>query len=118
MTVPTSPIDSDKVQGMNRRAFLGWTGRWSVAAVPGAMVLELVACGGSDSPTETSPVTETTGTPVLENPASVSISIQARQVQWVPGKSPVQSNAWVYVADGMPATTSARSSTCGATACA
>lgn len=104
MTVPTSPIDSDKVQEMNRRAFLGWTGRWAVAAVPGAMVLELVACGGSDSPTETLPVTETTSTSVLENPASVSISIQARQVQWVPGKSPVRANAWVYVADGMPAT--------------
>ena len=49
-----------------------------------------------------------TGTPapsadvtVLENPAAMTMSIEARSVQWIVGKSPADANAWVYTANGV-----------------
>jgi FtsP/CotA-like multicopper oxidase with cupredoxin domain len=42
---------------------------------------------------------------VLDQPATATISIQARQVEWVVGKQPAQANAWVFVPDAStPAT--------------
>ena len=38
---------------------------------------------------------------VLENPTAMSMSIEARQVQWVVGKSPADANAWVFTASGV-----------------
>jgi FtsP/CotA-like multicopper oxidase with cupredoxin domain len=92
-------------KGLSRRTFLGWS-TWAVGAVPGGAALSLVACGGSGDSPATSPAAATPSPDpvVIESPASVSISIQARQVQWVEGKTPMQANAWVYVADGTPAT--------------
>ena len=82
---------------IKRRAFLGWSGGWIAAAVPGVAALELVACGGGSSSPTSSPavVAPATGVTVIENPSTLSISIQSRQVQWLPGKSPAQANAWV-----------------------
>jgi FtsP/CotA-like multicopper oxidase with cupredoxin domain len=88
--------------GVQRRTFLVWSG-WAVGAFPGGAALSLVACGGSDSTPETAaPLSDPV---VIESPANLSISIQARQVQWVVGKSPAEANAWVFVADAVsPAT--------------
>lgn len=41
--------------------------------------------------------------PVIDQPATVSISVQARRVQWVQGVDPAAANAWVYAADGVTA---------------
>ena len=93
-------------KGVNRRTFLGWSS-WAFGVAPSGAALSLVACGGSgDSPGAGAEAAAPPTTPVvIDNPVNLSMSIQARQVQWVPGKSPAQANAWVFVADAtMPAT--------------
>ena len=90
--------------GIRRRTFLGWSS-WAVGVVPGSAALSLVACGGSDSSPPPPPSSLSNDPVVIDNPVNLSISIQARQVQWVAGKSPAQANAWVFVADATtPAT--------------
>jgi FtsP/CotA-like multicopper oxidase with cupredoxin domain len=101
----TSTTVAEARSGLRRRSFLGW-GTWAAGLVPGGAAWTLVACGGSDDgpPAMGATLPPSPDPVVIENPATLSISIQARQVQWVAGKSPAQANAWVYVADGTPAT--------------
>lgn len=91
--------------GLTRRSFLEAFGGFGVGVLPGGAALTVVACGGSsDTVTGAAPA----GTPapsvdvaVLENPTAMTMSIEARQVQWVIGKSPADANAWVYTASGV-----------------
>lgn len=85
-------------EGLTRRLFLGWSGTALSRALPLATALGLNACGGGDSSTRAD--ASTAELTVLNNPTAASVSIQSRQVQWVPGRSPSADNAWVYVADG------------------
>jgi len=89
--------------GVTRRSVLAWSGGWMVGATAGSAVTVLTSCGGgggggaqSNPP---SPTVTAADPVVLDRPTTASISIQARQVQWVVGKTPAQANAWVYVAD-------------------
>ena len=93
----TSNALSETPTGLRRRSFLGW-GSWAAVLVPGSAAWTLVACGGSDEAAQDAGATPPPSPDpvVIENPAALSISIQARQVQWVAGKSPAQANAWVY----------------------
>jgi FtsP/CotA-like multicopper oxidase with cupredoxin domain len=87
--------------GLTRRTFLGGFG---VGFLPGGAALSVVACGGaSDTMSESTPGAGVSSSEVivLENPTAMSMTIEARQVQWVPGKSPADVNAWVYVAAGV-----------------
>lgn len=89
--------------GLTRRTFLGGFGGFGVGLLPGGAALSLVACGGAgDTTPDSTPLGNAgVGVTVLENPTSMSMSIEARQVQWVVGKSPADINAWVYTAGGV-----------------
>jgi len=91
--------------GITRRSVLAWSG-WMLGAGAGSAVTVLTSCGGGGGDGGAAggsgaPATAVTGADplVLERPTTASISMQARQVQWVLGKTPAQANAWVYVAD-------------------
>ncbi len=99
------PARSTVTHGLKRRTFLEAFGGFGVGLLPGGAALSVVACGGA-SDTVTNPALGVAAAPspdvtVLENPAAVSVSIEARQVQWVVGKSPADVNAWVYAANGV-----------------
>ena len=91
--------------GVTRRTLLGWGGGWTLAAVGGGAAWGLASCGGGGSGGTTAggnpaPAAVTGPDPVvLDRPATATLSIQARQVEWVVGKQPAQANAWVFVAD-------------------
>ncbi len=81
-----------------RRSFLQWTlGSISSVLLPGGASLALGGCGGATAPWTQPDIV------VLNNPSAVSLSIESRKVQWLPGSSPTQANAWVYVAQGITA---------------
>lgn len=91
--------------GLTRRTFFDWCGGFGLGLLPGGTAMTLVACGGSGDSASTPvsvPVSAAEVT-VIEGPTTLGMSIQARQVQWVVGKSPAQANAWVYAADGVTA---------------
>src|SRR6185437_2828035 len=98
------PLEDDATARVSRRTFFRWSSGWAIGAGPLGASIGLAACGGGDSSPEPSsslpPSAPAPGPTILENPATASISIQARQVQWVVGKTPANANAWVYVADG------------------
>ncbi len=87
--------------GVTRRSVLAWSGSWML----GGTVTALTSCGGGGGDSgagggSAAPTVVTAADPVvLDAPTTLSMSIQARQVQWVVGKTPAQANAWVYVAD-------------------
>ena len=89
--------------GLTRRNFLGAFGGFGVGLLPGGAALTVVACGGaSDTMMESSPAAAPgADVTVLENPTTVAMAIEERQVQWVVGKSPAEANAWVYTANGV-----------------
>jgi FtsP/CotA-like multicopper oxidase with cupredoxin domain len=82
MNIPTS-----------RRQFVLWTARLGTGALAAGSGLGLTGCGGG----EPSPFDEFT---VLRFPSRVSLIAEPRKVQWVPGLSPTQPNAWAYVIKG------------------
>lgn len=88
-------------RGLTRRTFLGGFGGFGVGLLPGGAALSVVACGGAGDTMLESASTPSGDVVVLENPASMTMSIEARQVQWVAGKSPADVNAWVYTANGV-----------------
>ena len=92
--------------GLTRRNFLGAFGGFGVGLLPGGAALTVVACGGaSDTMIESSPAAALgADVTVLENPTTVAMAIEERQVQWVVGKSPAEANAWVYTANGVTPT--------------
>jgi FtsP/CotA-like multicopper oxidase with cupredoxin domain len=69
----------------------------------------LASCGASSESFQSGDL------PVLDKPSSVTISIEARQVQWVPGVPPARDNAWVYVAHGATAASGVLPNHLGAT---
>jgi FtsP/CotA-like multicopper oxidase with cupredoxin domain len=95
------PLENDAMASVSRRTFLRWSSSCAVGVGPLGASIGLAACGGGDSSSDpaSAPAAPAPGPTILENPATASISIQARQVQWVVGKSPADANAWVYVAD-------------------
>ena len=81
---------------ISRRSFISWGTAFSGSLAWAGTLASLSSCGGSDAAPESG--AETAGPeklPVISNPSRVAMSIQARQVQWVPGKSPTSANAWV-----------------------
>ncbi len=87
-----------------RRAFLKLLGGLAASVGPAGLTFSLSGCGSGESSTSESlaPFADLT---VINNPRSANLSIQAREVQWVPGVDPGQANAWAYVAEGFtPAT--------------
>jgi len=92
---------SDQV---SRRSFIGWGTAIGGSLAWTGILASLSSCGGSDAAPESGADAATAERlPVISNPSRVAMSIQARQVQWVPGKSPTNANAWVYAADGVTA---------------
>jgi len=89
--------------GLTRRTFLGGLGGFGAGLLPSGAAMTVVACGGaSDTMMESSPGTAPgTDVTVLENPTTLAMAIEERQVQWVVGKSPAEANAWVYTANGV-----------------
>ncbi len=86
---------------------MGWSfGFGGTLALAGGSVL-LGSCGGSGGSDEAAsgdtPAAPAVDIPVIDQPSRVSMSVQARQVQWVPGRNPSRANAWVYAADGVTA---------------
>ena len=114
MTQEPTPASTSERARLTRRRFLDLCGGVGIGLVPGVSALTLAACGGGGSP-DAAPASTVSSAPassdppsaltVLENPASASITIQARQVQWMAGKTPAEANAWVYVAEGKTAAT-------------
>jgi len=88
---------------ISRRSFIGWGTAVSGSLTWAGALTSLSSCGGSDAMTESGADTAASAEklPVISNPSRVAMSVQARQVQWVPGKSPTSANAWVYAADGV-----------------
>ena len=88
-----------------RRRFIGWSASIGGSMLWGGTAIGLTSCGGSGSEeTATGGASQATaGITVIDQPSRVSLSVQARQVQWVTGKQPTQANAWVYAADGVTA---------------
>ena len=93
---------------MTRRSVLALGSGWMLGAAAGSAVTVLTSCGGGGGGVAAGgggpPAPTVTGVDpvVLDGPTTASISIQARQVQWVAGKTPAQANAWVYVAAATP----------------
>ena len=83
-----------RVDGITRRTFLSWGAGTTASLLPSGVLLSLSGCGGGPAAQAPRPFTDI---PVLNNPTSAAISIQARQVEWVAGKGPAGANAWVYV---------------------
>ncbi len=87
---------------------MGWSfGFGGSLALAGSSVL-LGSCGGSggDGSADNAgggPSAPKSDIPTIDQPSRVSMSVQARQVQWVPGKDPARANAWVYAAEGVTA---------------
>lgn len=79
-----------------RRRFLGWSASLGATPLLGSVGLGLSACGGQDN-------TAADDIPVLQTPQQVHLRVEARKVEWVPGKTPSQANAWVYVPAGSSA---------------
>jgi hypothetical protein len=79
-----------------RRGFLGWClgGGSSLPLVAGPIGASLGACTLWDSSSTSAPQIDLT---VLDQPRNAVLSAQVRAVQWVPGRSPAQPNAWAYV---------------------
>ena len=88
---------------ISRRSFIGWGTAVSGSLTWAGALTSLSSCGGSDAMTESGADAAASAEklPVISNPSRVAMSVQARQVQWVPGKSPTSANAWVYAADGV-----------------
>ena len=80
--------------GITRRTFLTWCGGTAAGLLPGTALLSLGGCNGG---TASSAPAYFTDIPVLNNPATATITVQARAVEWVAGKPPAGANAWVYV---------------------
>lgn len=80
---------------MDRRGFICWTARASGVLCWVGLAQSLASCGATSSGSV--PGDEPA---VLRAPASASISVQARRVQWVQDITPSSANAWVYVPDG------------------
>jgi len=88
--------------GLTRRTFLGGLGGFGVGLLPSGAAMTVVACGGaSDTMMESAPGTAPGDVTVLENPTTLAMAIEERQVQWIVGKSPTEANAWVYTANGV-----------------
>ncbi|MEY4751334.1 MAG: hypothetical protein RIQ60_3548 [Pseudomonadota bacterium] len=83
-----------------RRGFLSWCAAAAAPLLAGQATVSLTGCvlGGSDAATR--PFADLT---VLDAPSSLSISVQSRKVQWVPGRDPAAANAWVYLVSGSTA---------------
>lgn len=94
---------------MDRRAFMRWGAGAGGALLWAGFAPGLTSCGGSGSASSRGEL------PTLKSPASAAISIEPRQVQWVPGVSPARDNAWVYVAQGATAGTGVLPNHLGAT---
>jgi FtsP/CotA-like multicopper oxidase with cupredoxin domain len=83
-----------------RRTFLNWCAGTGASLLPSGVLLSLSGCGGGSDPEAPQPSEAPrpfADIPVLDNPASAAISIQARRVEWTAGKSPAGVNAWVSV---------------------
>jgi hypothetical protein len=96
-------------QTIDRRGFLQWSFRTSGVMLWGGLMQGLASCGASSESFQSGDL------PVLDKPSSVTISIEARQVQWVPGVPPARDNAWVYVAHGATAASGVLPNHLGAT---
>ena len=106
LRLPGPPAERQQVQNpvqISRRSFMGWGTAFGGSLAWGGTVVALSSCGGSESTPESSAPAGPEKLPVISNPSRVAMSIQARQVQWVPGVSPKSPNAWVYAADGVTA---------------
>lgn len=94
---------------MDRRSFIQRGARAGGALLETGFAPGLISCGGSSGARSSAEVA------TLKSPASVTISIEPRQVQWVPGVSPSRDNAWVYVAQGAMAASGVLPNYLGAT---
>jgi len=90
----TVDLTSDRL-GLGRRSFLSWCLGAAAAGGSASSLLSLSACGGSAG--ESMREAAFADLAVLAEPSSVRISIQARRVEWVPGRTAEFDNAWVYV---------------------
>ncbi|MFM2069151.1 MAG: hypothetical protein RLZZ584_4060 [Pseudomonadota bacterium] len=84
---------------LRRRGFLGWCAGAALPLVGGSLGVTITACtgGGNDA---TLPQAQFTDLTTYNNPASITLTAQARKVQWLPGVNPTAANAWVYLANG------------------
>ncbi len=100
-------------KAIGRRTFMGW-GFGGSLVLTGSPLL-LGSCGGGGGSDDAGSGNSGGGgdgssAPLpgadiarIDQPATVSVSVQSRRVQWVPGKDPAAANAWVYAADGVTA---------------
>jgi FtsP/CotA-like multicopper oxidase with cupredoxin domain len=88
-----------------RRRFIGWSAGIGGSFLWGGTAVGLASCGGSggDGAAAGSAGSAASQIPVIDRPTRVSMSVQARKVEWVTGKTPASANAWVYAADGVTA---------------
>jgi FtsP/CotA-like multicopper oxidase with cupredoxin domain len=104
----------------SRRRFMTWCAAVGGGLAQAATLASLSACGGggsSESSQSSSGSNEVafSDIPAVDQPKALSISVQARAVEWVPGQAPGQANAWVYAADGITSTASVLPNHLGAT---
>jgi FtsP/CotA-like multicopper oxidase with cupredoxin domain len=81
---------------LRRRGFLGWCAGAALPAVGASFGLTISACSTDDAALAQAQFTDLT---TYNNPASITLTAQARKVQWLPGVNPTAANAWVYLAN-------------------
>lgn len=105
----------------SRRRFMTWCAAVGGGLAQAASLVSLSGCGGGgDNRSDASSSGGSAQAPfsdilAVDRPKALSISVQARAVEWVPGQAPSAANAWVYAVDGVTSSASVLLNHLGAT---
>lgn len=105
----------------SRRRFMTWCAAVGGGLAQAASLVSLSGCGGGgDNRSDASSSGGSAQAPfsdilAVDRPKALSISVQARAVEWVPGQAPSAANAWVYAVDGVTSSASVLPNHLGAT---